>query len=169
MILTQEGQAYRYGDKVFTIGGMVWSHLTAHYGKFGTVKEITEMGPHSFMACCEFEGAGKEHLDLRDLEPVSKIVPKEIERQYVLFYYYNGSGGMLTKVLGISVDKSVLLRLMLEDMKETPDVPLTAFARNTKEDFLRFEFERDDPSDLTYVEYTIIPASIYSKAKEGPT
>lgn len=165
MVLSQEGQTYRYRDKVFTVGGMVWSHSAAHYGKFGAVKEIIKMNPHSSMANCEFEGARKECLELRELEPVSQTIPKKIESQYILYYYYNGNGGTLTKALGVSTDKSVLLHLMLEDMKETPDVSLTDFVRNTTEDVLRFVFENDAPNDPTYVEYTIAPTPVYPESK----
>lgn len=167
MILSQEGQTYHYGDKVFTIGGMVWSGLKNGHGEFGVVQEIHMRGPYSSTAYCEFEGHNATHLGLNVLEPVSQIDPEEVTRGYMLSYCHRCGSGEDTEVLSVSTDKSILLRLMLEHIKDMPDVHLASSLERVEGDFLQFEFKDDDADEPTCVEYTIAPIHIYSNAKEA--
>lgn len=166
MILSQEGQTYRYGDKVFTIGGMVWSGLKNGHGEFGIVQEIHMRNPYNSTAYCEFGGQNTAQLDLNVLEPVSQIDPEEVTRGYMLSYCYRCGSGEDTEVLSVSTDKSILLRLMLEHMKSMPYAHLASSLDQDEGDFLQFGF-KDDADEPTYAEYTIAPIYIYSNAKEA--
>lgn len=167
LVLEREGQSVTFNGKPYIVGGMVWDVSQHRNGKFCIVRKIRINGQGKLAALCEFEGAGTKELELAALEPVSQTMQKEAAQQYTLFYYYNGSGGTITKVLGISSDKGVLLRLMLEDLAETPDLPLTSSQVRIADGSFCFEFEDDDFSDPTYVEYTISPTSVYSAVKKG--
>ncbi|MCI9263260.1 MAG: hypothetical protein HFF06_01660 [Oscillospiraceae bacterium] len=167
MVLEKAGQSVSLNGKLYTVGEMVWAANKLRDGKFGVIHKIRINSHGRLIALCEFAETDITEIHLAALEPISQAVPTKIGQQYTLSYYYDGSGGMLKNVLGISPDKSVLLRLMLEDMKETPDVPLTASFYCVKEDVLRFVFENDEPNDPTYVEYTIMPTPVYPKSKEA--
>lgn len=167
MILSQEGQTYRYGSKVFTVGGMVWSGLENGHGEFGVVQEIHIHSLHASTAYCKFEGHSAAHLGLDVLESVSQLDPEEVTRGYMLSYCYRCGSGEDTEVLSVSTDKSVLLRLMLEHIKDMPYVHLASSLVRNEGNYLQFEFKDDDADEPTYVKYTISPIHIYSNAKEA--
>ena len=89
---------------------------------------------------------------------------------YVLYYLFDGSEGPRAKVMGISASKSVLLQLMLEDVKATQEdtqiILISAYA-DYKSDSLWFSYNSDDPPGPFYLCYNIEPVQIYSASKGG--
>lgn len=164
MILSQEGQTFRYGNKVFTVGGMVWRGLESGHGELGEVQEIHLRSPSNPTACCKFEGQNVNRLDLNTLEPVSQGVPMEATQGYVLSYSYRCGSGEVSDVLGISTDKSALLRLMLDHM--TPGLPPLSAYSDAATDSLYFTFEGGAPEECMTEQFGITPVCIYEKSQE---
>lgn len=161
MILKKSGQTFQYGQKTFAVGGIVSTFAEPEYEMYGIIQEInTDKASHP-TALCNFGGDDILDRPLRDLEPVALGVPFKNGQSYVLYYICDGEDGQRSKVLGVSADKGVLLRLMLEDVKDDTQVSLaTAFS---KDNWIIFRYENAELADMLYLDYFIAPVTIYSK------
>lgn len=169
MIFDQKGQTYRFGDKIFTVGGTVMELCKEYPGPLGTILEIHAENDAAPTAQCGYEDYDPENRLLEKLEPISPAVPPETERQYALYFYFDGSDGQRADVLGVSNDRSVLVRKMLDDAKndESISAVLVSAWENPEEKTLRFFYESTDDADDFYLEYVIKPVPIYGKNTES--
>lgn len=161
MILKTSGQTFQYGQKTFTVGGIVSNFEKPEYEMHGIIQEInTDKTPYP-TALCDFGDGGILDCPLRDLEPVALGVPFENGQSYVLYYICDGEDGQRSKVLGVSTDKGILLRLMLEDVKDNTQVSLTTVF--SKDNWIIFRYENAELADMLYLDYFIAPVTVYSK------
>jgi len=116
MILGKEGQTFSSDGRVFAVGGTAWCPRERNGELFCTIRAIRAEDNETPTAQCDFEEDGTKCLPLNALEPVSPSVPEETGKLYVLYYIYDGSCNANHSALGISSDKSVLIRKMLDDL-----------------------------------------------------
>ena len=161
MILGKEGQTFSSDGRVFAVGGTAWCPRERNGELFCTIRAIRAEDNETPTAQCDFEEDGTKCLPLEALEPVSPSVPEETGKLYVLYYIYDGSCDANNSALGISSDKSILIRKMLDDLEGDPSlkVKLICAAPYTDGDILRFSFEEMNGDG--YLDYTIMPVSVY--------
>ena len=161
MIFDKAGQTFSAGGKVFTVGGTAWCPRERNGELFCTIRAIRAEDNETPTAQCDFGEDGTKCLPLDVLEPVSPSVPEETGKLYVLYYIYDGSCDANNSALGISSDKSILIRKMLDDLDgdsslRVRPVYATSYADG---DMLHFSFEEVDGDG--YLGYTIMPAPVY--------
>ena len=161
MILGKEGQTFSSDGRVFAVGGTAWCPRERNGEPFCTIRAIRAEDNETPTAQCDFEEDGTKCLPLNALEPVSPSVPEETGKLYVLYYIYDGSCDANNSALGISSDKSILIRKMLDDLDgdsslRVRPVYATSYADG---DMLHFSFEEVDGDG--YLGYTIMPAPVY--------
>lgn len=164
MIFDVKGQTYQFGGKTFVVGGSVLELRNEFPGPLGTILSINAEDEAHPAAQCGYEDWDPECLPLERLVPVSSAVPENAGRQYALHFYFDGSDGQKVDVLGVSSDKSVLVRLMLDDVKndESISAVMTYSEEDTEEDALYFDYESgEDVTDPFYLGYVIKPVLIY--------
>jgi hypothetical protein len=161
MIFDKDGQTFSSGGRVFSIGGTAWCPRERNGELFCTIRAIRSEDNESPTAQCDFGEDGTKCLPLDVLEPVSQSVPTEAGKLYVLYYIYDGSCNANNGALGVSSDKSVLIRKMLDDLDSDSSIKVrpvyaTSYADG---DMLCFSFEEVDSDG--YLGYTIMPVPIY--------
>lgn len=161
MIFDKAGQTYSAGGKVFAVGGTAWCPWERNGELFCTIRAIRAEDNEAPAAQCDFGEDGTKCLPLDVLEPVSPSVPEEAEKLYVLYYIYDGACDTNNSALGISSDKSVLIRKMLDDLDgdSSLKVRLIYAVSYADGDILCFNFEEVNGDG--YLGYTIMPAPAY--------
>lgn len=161
MIFDNAGQIYSAGGKVFAVGGTAWCPREHNGELFCTIRAIRSEDNEPPTAQCDFGEDGTKCLPLDVLVPVSQSVPTEAGKLYVLYYIYDGSYDTNDRALGISSDKSVLIRKMLDDVGDDPSFkaqPIHA-ASYADGDMLCFNFEEVGGDGC--LGYTIMSVPIY--------
>lgn len=161
MIFDNAGQIYSAGGKVFAVGGTVWCPREHNGELFCTIRAIRLEDNEPPTAQCDFGEDGTKCLPLDVLVPVNQSVPTEAGKLYVLYYIYDGSCNTNNGALGVSSDKSVLIRKMLDDLDSDSSIKVRPVCATSyaDEDMLCFSFEEVDSDG--YLGYTIMPAPIY--------
>ena len=170
MILNEMGQIYEYGTRVFTVGGIASVSAGTKRQQYGYILELDTESERCPTALCDFGKDDLRSLPLEYLTPLETEPPAAGKEMYVLYYLFDGSEGPRAKGMGISASKSVLLQLMLEDVKATQEdtqiILISAYA-DYKSDSLWFSYNSDDPPGPFYLCYNIEPVQIYSASKGG--
>lgn len=166
MILDEAGQTYQLGDRVFAVGGTVLELTRGVPGLMGTILEIRITDGAVPMAQCDYGDFGTECCPLAKLEPVSPVVPAETCQKYALYFCFDGSDGRQVDVLGVSSDRGVLIRKMLDDVEGDPSISavIASEYENSEEKTLSFSYESMDGHDEFYLDYVIKPVPIYMAA-----
>ena len=170
MILDEIGQIYKYGTQTFVIGGIASVSAKNGQQQYGIIQKLDTGNERCPTALCCF---GKEDLRKLPLECLTPLVTESsvaAGQMYVLYYLFDGSDGPLAKVLGIAASKSVLLRLMLEDVEageEDTQLVLSSAYADQESDSLWFSYASDDPPGPFYLSYNIEPVQAYSAVKGG--
>ncbi len=161
MVFDKAGQTFLAGGKVFAVGGTAWCSREYNGELFCTILAIRSEDNEAPTAQCDFGEEGTKCLPLDVLEPVSPSVPDETGKLYVLYYIYDGSCDRNNSALGISSDKSVLIRKMLDDVGATSSFKVTpTYTTSYAEgDLICFSFEEVDSDG--YLGYTIMPVPVY--------
>lgn len=169
MILDVTGQTYQFEGKVFAVGGAVLELTHGIPRPLGTILEIRVEDGEDPVAQCGYEDFGPECCPLAKLEPVSPVTPPETERQYALFFYFDGSDGQQVDVLGVSSDRGVLIRKMLDDVEGDPFISaiLVSQWENSEEKTLNFTYESADERDPFCLDYVIKPVPVYPRYEGG--
>lgn len=160
-------QTLRYGEKVFTTGGIFTTISENRDERCGIILELNANGGPHPVALCGFGCQNIRSLPLENLTPVISEAPVEVGKKYVLHRSTDGVEGQQASVLGISESKSVLLRLMLEDTKEYPHTNLISTYMDGEDGPLCFSYENDEESEELYVSYSLVAVPVYSKAEGG--
>lgn len=169
MTYEKPGQTLQLGAKTFTVGGLAWRLTEESRIRLVTVQAIVTDDPACYMAACDFGNAVRELLPVDSLEPIPVSVPKGAARLYALYYHFDGDDGQWAKTLGVSSDKNLLIRLMLEDIAADPEAVLTCADFIKEKDLLRFEFEDPGKEGAFYCRYHIEPEPVYTGTKGGVT
>jgi len=170
MVLEDLGQSFRHGAKLFTVGGIALNK-ESNCGQCGIIEKIcTEKMPCP-TAICQFSSRSVLERPLDQLEPMNLEMPRENGQLYVLYHTCgNKVGGdeigVLTQIMGVSSDRSVLLQLMLEGIKKSVHYKLSFARFNEKDDLICFYCEEDEKDGL-FLSYIIMLVPSYSKAEGG--
>ena len=170
MILKELGQEFKYGAQTFVVGGIASISVGNGQQQYGYILELDTKNGRCPTALCGFGRDDLRSLPLECLTPLETEPPATGEQMYVLYYVFDSSEGQQAKVLGISASKSVLLQLMLEDVKarqaDTQIVLNSAYA-DQESDSLWFGYSSDDPPGLFYLCYNIEPVQVYPAGEGG--
>jgi len=170
MVLEDLGQSFWHGAKMFTVGGIALNKKS-DCGQCGIIEKICTDKTPCPTAICQFGSRSVLELPLDQLEPMNPEMPHENGQMYVLYHTCSDEIGVLTQIMGISSDKSALLLLMLEDMREKKrkdsQFELTSAHINENDDLICFYYEQEDLWNAIYLSYIIVPAPVYSKAEGG--
>lgn len=99
------------------------------------------------------------------LEPIAEKLPDAADKLYVLSLCNDGEEGNCDVVLGVSTDRSILMRMMLDDADDRGIEVIFSDSEETKtEVHYTFEIDNDWPPYL-YLEYIISEAPAYLGAK----
>ena len=165
MILGKEGQTFSSDGRVFAVGGTAWCPRERNGELFCTIRAIRAEDNETPTAQCDFGEDGTKCLPLDALEPVSPSVPEETGKLYVLYYIYDGSCDTNSGALGVSRDKSVLIRKMLDDVEGNSSFKAAPIygASYADGDMLCFSYEEADGDGR--LGYTIMPVPVYPKGE----
>lgn len=161
MNFDESTQRLRYGKKAFTKGG-IFTTLSGNCNeRYGIILELEESSGPQPTALCGFGIQNIQNLPLDALTPVALETPVETEKKYILHRFLDDEEGQRASVLGIAEDKHVLLRLMLEDIKEYPYAKLMSTCMDEEDGSLRFRYENDEQSEELYLSYSVEPVPFY--------
>lgn len=169
MFFNEKGQTFQFDGKTFTVGGTVLQLHKERPVPLGTVLSINAEDTAHPMAQCGYEDRDPKCLPLEQLVSVSSTVPEEAGRQYALYYNFDCSEGQQVDVLGISSDKSVLIRLMLDVERDESETSMMVCAgADPEKDTLHFYYQcKEKTVDPFYLEYVIKPVPVYPGCKGG--
>ena len=168
MNLDNSPQTLRYGEKVFTTGGIFTTPSENCKERCGIILELGEDSGPQPTAMCGFGIQNILDLPLEDLMPVTLETPIEAGKKYVLHRCVDDMEGQRASVLGIAESRNVLLQLVLEDAKEYPHAKLMSTYMDGEDGPLCFRYENDEQSEELYLSYSVEAVPFYS-AKGGAT
>ena len=167
MNLSKPTETFRYGEKQFTRGGIFTVPSGSPRERYGIILELNaDSGPRPEVIC-GFGAQNIQALPLEDLTPVILEPPVETGKRYALHRSNDGVEGQQANIVGISESKSILLGLMLEDAKNYPHAILMSTYLDEDSDSLYFNYENGEQAEELYVNYSLTPVPVYSKAKGG--
>lgn len=165
MVLKEAGQTFQYGPNEFTIGDLAIAITKPNLKMCGFIEEIDTGHASCPTALCDFGDSGKSALSLRELTPLTIETPVETGRQYVLHCARDGEEGQNAHVIGISNSESVLLRLMLEDVRKGPKMEFHYSLIDEESAWICFSYESVD--EEVFASYSIVSVPVYSKKNGG--
>lgn len=164
MILKELGQTFRLDQTEFKVGDFAAVYVEPELAVCGVILEIDT---DSQSAQIDFGEDGAHLVPLGDMTPLPVQVPAETGKQYVLYYVRTGAMDQCAKVLGISESRNLLIYRMLEAVNSFPGMRLTFANADDKLDALQFIYDLEKPGNQCHLDYAIVPAAVYSKAKGG--
>lgn len=117
--------------------------------------------------CLEDIGMDDIVMSPEKLELIAPSVPSAKEAAYTLFCCADRECNMVSGTLGISSDKSILFRRMLDDLKSHDVNLVLSHYRETRNGFVFIYEGLDVERDDTYLCYTIASTPIYPPVQGG--
>lgn len=99
------------------------------------------------------------------LEPTAETLPDAVDKLYALSRFKDNDSICGTVVLGVSTDRSVLIRMMLDDA-DSCDIPVVLTNSVVTQTGTHYMFESNEMDEVCiFIDYAVCEAPVYLSAK----